>query len=127
MPPGAVSAVLSLLLKIGEGSHAALEGFKTAFGGSAWSSAYDWAITDLSGLVESRADNAALFVDSVWKCIEQASAQKLPVPSEKIINRILAEHGVPLAIAAPSSTGNGETAARRLGCPCCSRCSWAGS
>lgn len=101
MPEAAVTEFLELLLSIGEGSQAVLEEFKIAFGGSAWSSSYDWAVSDLSRLVDSRKPNAALFVDSLWKSIEQANTQQLSVPSAKVINNILAKHGLPLSVEPP--------------------------
>jgi serine/threonine protein kinase len=101
MPRGAVSAFRDMLLSVAEGSHPALEDFKVAFGGSTWSSAYDWAITDLTGLIDSRGDNAALFLDSVWKCLGEATTRNLRIPSPSYINKILSDHSVPFLIEPP--------------------------
>lgn len=101
MPQGAVSTFLELLLSVGDQSQDVLEDFKVAFGGSGRSSAYSWAVSDLSTLVTSRADNAATFVDSLWKCIEKAEARRLPLPSVEFINKILNKHGVPLFVDPP--------------------------
>jgi serine/threonine protein kinase len=84
-----------------EGSQTALEEFKIAFGGSSRSTSYDWAVSDFGGLATARASNAALFVDSVWKCVEAAQARNLQVPSARTINKILHDHAVPLVLEPP--------------------------
>jgi hypothetical protein len=101
LPQGAMSELLGILFKIDAGSQDVVEDFKAAFGGSSWSSSYDWATTDLARIVESSAENAAAFVDSFWKCLERAQTRGLPVPSAGFVNKILAKHGVPLVLEPP--------------------------
>ena len=72
-----------------------------AFGGSGSSSSYGWSVSDMSGAVSGKSSNAADFVDSLWKGIEAAKSQDLPVPSHRAVNKILAKHGIPLKITPP--------------------------
>jgi serine/threonine protein kinase len=55
----------------------------------------------LSNVVNSRASNAAVFVDSLWTGIEYAKANGLKVPSPRVINKILEKHAVPLKLDPP--------------------------
>jgi hypothetical protein len=101
IPTPAVNEFIRLIVKIADGSQNVIEDFKVAFGYSGFSSSYDWAVTDLSTIVESESLNAAVFVDNFWKGIETAKSQDLGVPSHDFINKILAKYGIPLKIAPP--------------------------
>jgi hypothetical protein len=74
IPPDATGEFLNLILEIAGESKDAVEDFKSAFGSTSSSSDFGWAVTDLSNVVNSRASNAAVFVDSLWSGIEYAKA-----------------------------------------------------
>lgn len=96
-----VRECIDLMLLIADGSKSVVEGFKQAFGSISTSSSFDWAITDLESAVRESADNAALFIDNLWKGIEDAKLEGAKVPSPEYINSILAKNGIPLKIDPP--------------------------
>lgn len=102
MPPSAVSAFWGLLTTAADRSKSLIETFKVNFGGGGDSTSYDWAVTDLERVMDNCKDNAAQFVDSVWKCIEAVSKAQLPAPSERVVNKILSENQVPLKVVPPN-------------------------
>jgi hypothetical protein len=101
IPPEAVGEFFNLMTDIAGESQAAIEEFKFAFGSTSSSSSFSWAVSDLSSAVDSRASNAAVFVESVWSGIESATARGLKVPTPKVINRILEKYGIPLRLDPP--------------------------
>ena len=96
------NALESLLINMADGSKPLIERFKVFFGGGGNSTSYDWALTDLSAAIDSRVENAALFVDSVWSCVQLVEQAELPAPTAKTINQILAKYNVPLKIDPPN-------------------------
>lgn len=78
-----------------------LETFKAHFGRDFESSSFDFAVYDLREEMTTRAQNAARFVDSLWRCIESADSGGLEPPPKSWINKKLAEQGVPLVIEPP--------------------------
>jgi predicted Ser/Thr protein kinase len=74
------------------------EDFKTAFGNTGSSSDTGWAESDMSQAMGNASDNAALYVVSFYSGIERVREHGVGVPSVTLINRILADHEVPLKI-----------------------------
>jgi len=101
IPPAAIEAVTKLLVDVADGSKSALEDFKGFFGGMGGSSSYDYAIVDLEDFLARESDNAAKFVDALWKCVEYADKSSLKTPSPDYVSEILVQHGVPLRIQPP--------------------------
>lgn len=101
VPPDAVSDFVSLMMDVADGSKDAIEDFKSAFGGISSSSGFDWAVTDLQSLVDSRSSNAATFIESLWTGIEYAKSAGLKVPTAKAVNKLLEKHGIPLRLEPP--------------------------
>lgn len=101
VPPEGVRDFIKLMLDVAGDSKDALEDFKSAFGRTDSSSDFGFAVTDLRTAVNSRASNAAVFVESLWSGIESAAASGLKVPSAKVINTILGKHAIPLKLDPP--------------------------
>ena len=101
IPPKAISEFTELMVKIADGSQSSIESFKRAYGSIGTSSSYSWALSDLETIVQENADNAAVFIDNLWKGIMQAKSEGLQVPSYKYINDILIKNGIPLQIDPP--------------------------
>lgn len=101
IPSEAVSKLLEVILKTADGSQSLVESFKYCFGGVGTSSNYDWAVSDFLRIARASSNNAAVFVDGVWKCIEHARSEEVPVPTANAINKLLREHDVPLAVEPP--------------------------
>ena len=102
IPREAVNDFIELILNTSDGSKEVVEDFKAAFGGSGFSSSYDWAVSDMCAAVSAKSSNAVSFVDSLWKGVEEAKAQDRQVPSDRAINQILAKHDIPLKIVPPN-------------------------
>ena len=51
-------------------------------------------------VVDSRASNAAVFIESLWSGIESSAADNRKVPSPRVINKILEKYGIPIPILA---------------------------
>lgn len=101
VPAQVVSELTELMVKIADGSQSVIEDFKRAYGSPNTSTSYSWAVSDLVLIVDESADNAAVFIDNLWKGIEQAKTAGLQVPSPKFINEILANNEIPLRIDPP--------------------------
>jgi len=102
IPPDAVAEFFDLMKQIAGDSQDAVEGFKHAFGSSSSSSSLSWAIGDLGSVIDTRASNAALFIESLWSGIESAARRGLRVPSPKVINGVLEKYGIPLRLDPPN-------------------------
>lgn len=74
------------------------EDFKTAFGATSSSSDLSWAESDLERAMESARDNAARYTAAFYAGLESVGARGISVPNAERINRILADHDVPLTI-----------------------------
>ena len=111
IPIEAVREFQDLIVQIADGSQDIIERFKAAFGVDMYSTSYDWAVTDLyEKALTSKSDNAAVFVDTLWKGIETVKSQGVPVPSNNKINQILAKHNIPLKIMPPDLIRVADTA-----------------
>ncbi len=97
----AVEEFIELLVKTADGSKRVIEDFKAIFGGSGSSTNFGFAVYDMSELMRDKSSNAADFVDNIWKCIENADELGHVVPSQKVINEILAKHDIPLEVDPP--------------------------
>ncbi|HEX3553587.1 MAG TPA: serine/threonine-protein kinase [Thermoanaerobaculia bacterium] len=102
IPTEAVSEFTDLIVETANGSKSVIEDFKAAFGSIGGSSSYEWALSDMYSIVGSKSPNAASFIDSLWKGIEEAKARDLQVPSHRAINKILEKYSIPLKIAPPN-------------------------
>src|SRR5688500_1009177 len=100
----AVNEFFGLVVNISDDSQDSIETFKSAFGDQRTSTKYSFALGDLRRQMDSRAPNAALFVDNLWSGIETAREQKLKVPSVKFVNDILERHGIRLRVDPPRLT-----------------------
>lgn len=104
IPIAAVREFHSLLLRIANSAEKrryVLESFKTEFGRAGYSSSESWAESDLYDAMTDEAANAALFVDQLWSCI-QLVGDELATPSTAKVNKMLAEHHIPLLIDPPN-------------------------
>jgi hypothetical protein len=80
IPNPAVNEFRELIVSIAEGSKGVIEDFKSAFGGTSFSTSFDWAVADLDNLLSARASNAVDFLDRLWSGIESAEREGLKVP-----------------------------------------------
>lgn len=101
VPDQAIEDVLKLIEKTATGEKYILELFKSAFGGESDSSNYGWAVTDLRHRLDEKSDNAAEFVDCLWSGIETVATHDVPIPSAKVVNKLLESHDIPLTIEPP--------------------------
>lgn len=101
----AFDALLQLAIKLAashKSPQAVLERFKRAFGGTAVSSSYSWAESDLQELMGEAKADAAAFVDSFWSVVDDLSKTGVSVPSAENLNAILKAYQVPLAVEPPN-------------------------
>lgn len=101
IPPEAHREFSALVGAIAEGvdrPQTVFEDFKTAYGYTSGSSNASWAESDLDRAMEKARENAARYVVSFYAGLECVRDRGIGVPTVKKINRILATHGVPLAI-----------------------------
>lgn len=110
IPIPVMNELHSILLQIDTGNQSVIEDFKSAFGNGSTSTSYGWAVTDLENQMLSRIDNAPLFIDNYWQCIERAQKRGLMVPTYEIINGILAQNKVPYAIDLPNLRSTSDAA-----------------
>lgn len=98
-----VEDFIDLIVSTASGDQSIVETFKMAFGGTAESSSYEWAVEDLRTLAADKANNAAVFVDDLWSGLERCRANhNVPVPEATHVNHILADHGVELVVDPPN-------------------------
>lgn len=66
------------------------------------SSNLDWAQSDLLGEMRKCAENAPVFIETVWNTIEYLKSENLPVPDAKYLDDILSKHNTPYELAPPN-------------------------
>ncbi|MBK6687290.1 MAG: hypothetical protein IPG45_22665 [Deltaproteobacteria bacterium] len=101
----ALDALLQLAIKLAashKSPQAVLERFKRAFGGTAVSSSYSWAESDLEELMGEAKADAAAFADSFWSVVDDLSKTGVSVPSAENLNAVLKAYQVPLAVEPPN-------------------------
>lgn len=101
IPPAAHNAFIQLVSKITEGTtvaNAIYEDFKSAFGVTSRSSDASWAESDLRSAMRDCMENAARYVAAFYSGMEAVHEHGIAVPDDSTINKILVDHGVPLAI-----------------------------
>jgi predicted Ser/Thr protein kinase len=98
------SAFLDLIRRIAETSASqklVFELFKTAFGDGGSSSNTHFAEVDLASATDTARGNAARYIASFWSGVEDSKRRGFAVPSLNRVNKLLAEHNVPLVIEPP--------------------------
>ena len=101
IPVDAHREFLNLVSAIAEGTDRAkgiFEEFKSAFGDTSSSSDAGWAESDLTRAMGNVRVNAARYVAAFYTGIESVRERGIGVPRVERINKILADHNVPLAI-----------------------------
>lgn len=101
MPTEAHREFVRLVSMIAEGTERPkdiYEDFKSAFGDMSSSSDAGWAESDLSRAMANATENAARYVAAFYGGIEAVRGRGIAVPKTSKINKILADHEVPLAI-----------------------------
>jgi serine/threonine protein kinase len=113
----------TLIQQIASGTSApqdVYEAFKSAYGGSGYSSNASWAEHDMYGIMAQKKENAALYIDCFWTAVEDLRKQGLAVPDVERINQILDENQIPFSIQPPDlvmKTGDVLVTSSDVGAP----------
>jgi predicted nucleotide-binding protein len=87
------------------------EEFKWAFGNQSSSSTAAWAQTDMERAMQSMTSNAARYVGAFYAGIEVLRVDGVNVPSDIKLNKLLADHDIPLIISPPNLLLNEDDSA----------------
>ncbi len=103
MPHTAHHAFLELVQKIasGQSKKQVFETFKRSFGNTSTSSTASWAEEDMGRAMSSALDDAIAYLAQFWSALDELQTENVPVPSAKVLNRILLSNDVPLVIDPP--------------------------
>ncbi len=94
--------LIDLMAEGVERPKAIYEDFKSAFGNTSNSSDASWAESDMHRAMDGGRENAARYVVAFYAGMESVEERGIAVPTVKRLNRILAEHEIPLVIDPPN-------------------------
>ena len=89
------------LIAKGQSAYDVYQTFKKHFGDQSQSTNASWALTDMERVMGRSVGDAVNYVAQFWSAMEELHEKGVPIPETRILNRILAEHAVPLVIEPP--------------------------